>query len=192
MLFRSRSTVVGSTFFTCLVIPYFALGTFMPSVMAAMHIRDNYFGSLIYNALLLLGAIAGTLVVTRISRRAYLFWAFTAPAITLLVLIVRTDLSTGGIILWFALFAGTLSAAQCMVYVYLPELFPVELRASGIGLSIASSRIGAAVSTFLLPVVVAGAGARTALMGCVLVLAVGGAICMWMAPETRVTKPVSG
>src|SRR6202021_3072060 len=102
-----------------------------------------------------------------------LFWAFTAPAIALLVLVLRPDLSTGGVIVWFALFAGTLSAAQCMVYVYLPELFPVGLRASGIGLSIASSRIGAAVSTFLLPVVMAAAGARTALMGCVAVLAIG-------------------
>jgi len=185
-----RSTLVGSTFFTCLVIPYFALGTFMPGVMTAMNIRNNYFGSLIYNALLLVGAIAGTLVVNRVSRRSYLFWAFTAPAIALLVLILRTHLSAGGIIVWFAVFAGTLSAAQCMVYVYLPELFPVALRASGIGLSIASSRIGAAVSTFLLPVIVAGAGARTALAGCVLVLAVGCVICLWLAPETR-DNPVS-
>ena len=67
----------------------------------------------------------------------------------------------------FAVFAGVLSAASNLVYVYLPELFPTDLRASGIGLAIAASRIGSAVSTFLLPIVVAGYGVRTALSACV-------------------------
>jgi putative MFS transporter len=85
----------------------------------------------------------------------------------------------------FALFAGVLSAASNLCYVYLPELFPTDLRASGIGLAIAASRIGSAVSTFLLPVVVAEYGVRTALGACVSVLAVGALICLRWAPETR-------
>ena len=71
------------------------------------------------------------------------------------------------------------------VYVYLPELFPTDLRASGMGIAIAASRIGSAVSTFLLPVVVAGYGVRTALGACVAVLAIGAVICQRWAPETK-------
>ena len=72
-----------------------------------------------------------------------------------------------------------------MVYVYLPELFPTDLRASGIGLAIAASRVGSAVSTFLLPLVVAGLGVRVALGGCVAVLACGALVCHAWAPETK-------
>jgi putative MFS transporter len=85
----------------------------------------------------------------------------------------------------FALFAGVLSAASNLVYVYLPELFATDLRASGIGLAVAASRIGSAVSTFLLPVVVAGYGVRSALGACVAVLAIGAVICQRWAPETK-------
>ena len=88
-------------------------------------------------------------------------------------------------ILLFALFAGVLSAASNLCYVYLPELFPTDLRASGIGLSIAASRIGSAASTFVLPVIVSVYGVRTALAACVAVLAIGGIVCYRFAPETR-------
>lgn len=44
-------------------------------------------------------------------------------------------------IVLFAIFAGLRSAASNLVYVYLPELFPTGLRASGLGLAIAASRV---------------------------------------------------
>src|SRR6266851_3504137 len=80
---------------------------------------------------------------------------------------------------------GKSSAASNLVYVYLPELFPTDLRASGIGIAIAASRIGSAVSTFLLPVVVAAYGVRSALGACVAVLGVGAVVCQRWAPETK-------
>jgi nitrate/nitrite transporter NarK len=89
---------------------------------------------------------------------------------------------------WFHLrvaLGGVPSAASNLAYVYLPELFPTALRASGIGLASAISRIGSAVSTFLLPVVVATYGVHTALAACVAVLAAGALICQAWAPETQ-------
>jgi putative MFS transporter len=88
-------------------------------------------------------------------------------------------------VILFAIFAGILSAASVLVYVYLPELFPTDLRASGIGLASAASRIGAAISTFLLPLVVSAYGIRTALGACAVVLALGAFICHRWAPETQ-------
>ena len=52
-------------------------------------------------------------------------------------------------------------------------------------MAIAASRIGSAASTFLLPVVVASLGVRTALGACVVVLAVGVFVSHALAPETR-------
>lgn len=181
----SRHTLVACAFFTCQVIPYFAVGTFISQVMSAMNVRSGYLGGLIYNVALLGGAVLGLVVVDRISRRSFLIGSFAITAATMLVLTVWTDIASVAMIVLFAVFAGVLSAASNLVYVYLPELFPTDLRASGIGLAVAASRIGSAVGTFLLPVVVGAYGVRAALGACVAVLAVGAAICQRWAPETR-------
>jgi putative MFS transporter len=187
-LFSARwriRTLVACTFFACQVIPYFAIGTFVTQVMSALNLKGGSAGALIYNFSLFAGAIAGLLIVDRISRRSFLIWSFVAAAVAMLVLSAWPNVAPGLMILLFAVFAGVLSAASNLVYVYLPELFPTDLRASGIGLAIAASRIGSAASTFVLPVVVSVYGARTALGACVAVLAIGAVVCYRWAPETR-------
>lgn len=87
-------------------------------------------------------------------------------------------------IILFTAFAFVLAAAVNLEFVYPPELFPTDLRATGVGVATAGSRIGSAGSTFLLPVVAAGAGINTALAGCVVVLFIGGLVCWRWAPET--------
>jgi MFS transporter, putative metabolite transport protein len=178
-------TLVACVFFTCQVIPYFAVGTFVAQLMSALHLQGGYLGGLIYNASLLLGAVAGLLIVDRIPRRSFLIGSFTAAASTMLLLSAWSNMASVLMIALFALFAGVLSAASNLVYVYLPELFPTDLRASGLGAAIAASRIGSAISTFLLPIIVAAYGVRAALGACVVVLAVGALVCRRWAPETR-------
>jgi putative MFS transporter len=181
---RAR-TLVGCAFFSCLVIPYFAVGTFVAQVMSAMRLESASTGGLIYNLTLLGGGIFGVIVVDSLPRRRFLIGSFMLAALALLALIVWEPIPALAVIVLFALFAGVLSAASILVYVYLPELFPTDLRASGIGLASATSRIGAAISTFLLPGVVAEYGIRTALGACMVVLVVGAVICKLSAPETE-------
>lgn len=178
-------TLVACTFFTCQVIPYFAVGTFVTQVMAALHLHGKYAGARVYNLALFAGVIVGLLIVDRLSRRGFLVGSFLAAAATMGVLAAWPDAPSGLQILLFAIFAGVLSAASNLVYVYLPELFPTDLRASGIGMAIAASRIGSAVGTFLLPLVVVSYGVRTALDACVAVLGIGAIVCYRWAPETR-------
>jgi len=178
-------TLVGCAFFTCLVIPYFAVGTFVSQLLLAMHLDSAYVGGLIYNFTLLGGGIVGLLIADRLPRRRFLIGSFAVAAATMLTLTAVTNIPAAMVTVLFAIFAGVLSAASNLVYVYLPELFPTDLRASGIGLASAASRIGSAISTFLLPVVVSEYGIRTALGACVAVLAVGAVICQRWAPETR-------
>jgi putative MFS transporter len=178
-------TMVACAFFTCQVIPYFAVGTFVSLVMSAMNLQGTYVGGLIYNGSLLVGAIVGVMVIDRLPRRTSLIGSFTVAGGSIGALCVWTEVPPMAMTLLFAVFAAVLSAASNLVYVYLPELFPTDLRASGIGLAIAVSRTGSAVSTFLLPVVVSAYGVRIALGACVAVLAVGAIICQRWAPETR-------
>ena len=180
-----RRTLIGCIVYTCQVIPYFALGTFVPMVMIALRIQGSYRAGLAYNACLVIGAVLGVLIVDRISRRHFLIGSFTIAAATMAALSWRADWSPSNIVILFAVFACALSAGAILDSVYLSELFPTELRASGIGLVVAASRIGSASATFLLPIVVSQWGVRPALLCCVWVLALGGIACLLWAPETR-------
>ncbi|SUA89651.1 MFS transporter [Pandoraea pulmonicola] len=178
-----RNTLVGCVFYTCQVIPYFALGTFAPKVLEALHVTDKFVGGLVYNILLLAGAVIGLLLIDRISRRTFLLGTFYLAALGLAVL-TYGSFGPIGTMLIFGFFACVLSAAANLEFVYPPELFPTHLRASGVGLAVASSRFGSAISTFLLPIAVQQVGIHSALAACVAVLLFGGVFCHFMAPET--------
>ena len=186
-----RRTLIGCIFFTCQVIPYFALGTFIPTVMSALHVQGNYRGSLVYGAFLVIGVIFGMVIVDRMPRRLFLIGSFAIAAGAMAALSWSQAWSSSGVVALFAIFACTLSAGTNLESVYLSELFPTHLRASGIGLAIAASRVGSATGTFLLPIVVAHMGVRPALWFCVAVLSFGGFICLLWAPETR-NVPMAG
>ncbi len=176
---------VGASFFTCQVIPYFALGTFVGRVLEALGIEDTGLGGLAYNVFLLIGAALGWIIIDLMPRRVFLVGSFLGAALPLSVLMLESGLSSVIIVALFSVVACALSAMSTLCYVYLVELFPTHLRASGVGLSIAASRIGSAVGTFLLPSLVAHFGIGAALGSCVGVLMFGAAVCAAYAPETR-------
>lgn len=178
-----KRAAVGAIFYMCQVIPYFALGTFLPKILEALNVADKYTGSLVYNAFLMLGAVIGMILIDRIPRRMFLITSFYLGA-ALLALLAANVFGAAGVVVLFALFALTLSAAANLEFVYPPELFPTHLRATGVGLATAGSRFGSALSTFLLPIVVQSHGVSIALGACVVVMIIGGIACQAWAPET--------
>ncbi|WP_336331415.1 MFS transporter [Pseudomonas putida] len=178
-----KNTLVGCVFYTCQVIPFFALGTFSPRVLEALNVEDKFVGGLVYNVLLMIGALLGLMIIDRISRRAFLIGTFYLSAVGLAVL-AWGSFGPLGTILAFGFFACVLAAAVNLEFVYPPELFPTHLRASGIGLAVASSRFGSAFATFMLPIAVQHLGVHAALGICVGVLVFGGIFCHAFAPET--------
>lgn len=178
-----KNTLVGCVFYTCQVIPFFALGTFSPRVLEALNVEDKFVGGLVYNVLLMIGALLGLMIIDRISRRAFLIGTFYLSAVGLAVL-AWGSFGPLGTILAFGFFACVLAAAVNLEFVYPPELFPTHLRASGIGLAVASSRFGSAFATFMLPIAVQNLGVHAALGICVGVLVFGGIFCHFFAPET--------
>jgi MFS transporter, putative metabolite transport protein len=187
---RSR-TLVACLFYTCQVIPYFALGTFAPRILSALNVRDAYLGGFVYALFLLAGAVLGLLVVDRLSRRSLLIGSFYICSATLSILSVWNHMPSAAAVVLISIFAGVLGAAVNLNYVYTPELFPTELRASGVGLAVAASRVGSATATFLLPLAVQEFGIRYVLVACILVLLAGGVGCQLWAPETREVRLAS-
>jgi MFS transporter, putative metabolite transport protein len=187
-LFNSQhrtATVVAATLFFCLVVPYFAVSTFIPQVMTALHVTGNKVAGLIYILGLMLGSIGGFLVVDWLPRRLFVIGSFAVTSAALLVSNTVTGLPDSLVVLSFAVFSCVLSAAQAQIYVYLPELFPTSIRAAGLGVAVAVSRLGAAAGTFLLPLCVAHLGVGAALYVCIATLMAGGFVAFRWAPETR-------
>lgn len=181
--YRAR-TAVGAVFYTAQVIPYFALGTFIPSVFAALGIESTYVGGVVFNVFMLLGSGFGLWLIDRIPRRQFLVGGFYISA-ALLLFLAAARVGPSLTVSASALFAFVLAASTVMDFVYLPELFPTRLRAAGVGVGTAASRVGSAFSTFMLPLCMQSLGIRPTLGLCVVVLMSGGLVCQAFAPETR-------
>jgi MFS transporter, putative metabolite transport protein len=179
-----RSTFVACALYVCLVVPYFAVSTFIPQVMAALNVSGNETAGLIYILGLMVGSVGGLLMVDWFPRRVFVIGSFAVTSAALL-LSASANLPDFLTVLAFAVFSFVLSAAQAQIYVYLPELFPTSVRASGLGIAVAVSRLGAAAATSLLPLCVARYGVHVALDICIATLVMGGLVCYLWAPETR-------
>jgi putative MFS transporter len=178
-------TVVAGLFYACQTVPYFALFSFAPQVLHGLGVRDEFTGSLVLNIFLLVGGVAGVVIMDRISRRGFLLWSFGISAGTLTPLGLWTHAPLMVTVGLFCVFALVLAAATNLDTLYPNELFPTALRASGVGVAVAVSRVGAAIGTFLLPVGIAAFGIGPALLVGAAILVAGLLGCAAWAPETR-------
>ncbi|ROL76195.1 MFS transporter [Pseudomonas protegens] len=182
--YRKR-TAFNCLFFVCIVMPYFAIYTFLPSILQKMGLAEGFGTELMLNLLLILGALIGIWCTVKFSRRGFLINSFIILAVALLLLAVLPGSAAWLMVLLFGVFTLVLSAVSNLVGVFPAESFPTEVRASGIGLATAVSRLGSAISTFLLPVSVAGIGLSPTMGILAGILALGALISWAWAPETK-------
>jgi MFS transporter, putative metabolite transport protein len=84
----------------------------------------------------------------------------------------------------FAVFVFCNAVTGNLTAVYPVEVFPTDVRATGVGIANASSRIGAAVGTFLLPVGIATIGLPWCMVTGAAMCVVGAVVSQLLAPET--------
>ncbi|MGH3097737.1 MAG: MFS transporter [Streptosporangiales bacterium] len=181
--YRGRTFFAGMFWF-CQVFPYFGIGTFLPSIVKAFGIGNGTLGEILYNVLLLLGAVVGWLVMDSIRRRSMVIWSFVIVGVALLVLGLNPDAPLWILLPLFLIVAFVISAAADLESVYPAEIFPTEVRASGVGIASAISRAGAAISTFVLPSALGGLGIGPTMLILAGVVGVGLVISVPLAPET--------
>lgn len=182
--YRKR-TAFNCLFFVCIVMPYFAIYTFLPSILHTMGLAEGFGTELLLNLMLIVGAVLGIGCVVKFSRRGFLINSFIILAVSLLLLAILPGKAAFLMVLAFGVFTLVLSAVSSLVGVYPAETFPTEVRASGIGLATAMSRLGSAISTFLLPVSVAGIGMSPTMGILAGILALGALVSWAWAPETK-------
>jgi putative MFS transporter len=180
-----KRTAFGGLFYACQVLPYYAIYTFLPIILSTMGFTENFFVDMLLNIFLLIGTIAGLWFMEKFSRRGFTIYTFAILAVSLFILSILHNGSQSLIITSFIIFTFVMAAAGNLTMVYPAELFPTELRASGVGFVSAISRIGSAIGTFLLPISLNSYGLSASMFGMTVVLLIGTIISIAWAPETK-------
>jgi MFS transporter, putative metabolite transport protein len=180
-----RRTVFACLFWAAIVTPYFALTFFQADVLKDLGLGSGaLIGALLGTCVALAGAAIGWLLVDRVGRRPLLILPMFGCAVCLAVAAFAAQLPT--VVGAAAFFGYLLSYGPMSILpgIYPEEVFPTSVRTSGVGLASSASRVGAAIGTFALPVVIAHLGLSWALGAMALVSLLGGVMSLAWAPET--------
>jgi putative MFS transporter len=180
-----RMLVFCSIFWMCQIAPSFAIKTFQPMLLKSLGVTRPLAGSLVIISFAIVGTAIGMFVVNRVGRRTLCLASFVLATLALFLLATpMSGIATVAIGL-FILFTVAEAAGSGLQFIYPNEIFPTDLRATGMGLAMSASRIGAAAGTFLLPTVLVHFGSATGLLIAGGISLVGLLVSARMAPETR-------
>ncbi|WP_116425250.1 MFS transporter [Pseudomonas citronellolis] len=176
-----------SMFWTCSVIPVFAVYAFAPKVLLALNLQGDWaaFGSEAITLLFVVGCIIATRLINVIGRRSMLIYSFLWSGLALLGLGAFHASSEAVILALFGAYALFIGGAQVLQLVYPNELFPTEIRACAVGVGTSLSRVGAAVGTYLVPLSLDSLGIAQTMYAAAIVTLVGLLFAWALAPETR-------
>ncbi|MFG2967617.1 MULTISPECIES: MFS transporter [unclassified Streptomyces] len=176
-----------SVFWTCSIVPLFAVYAFGPAILGALHLEGSLanVGSALITVMFLVGCVIALFLVNRVGRRPLVIHSFVWSGLALLLLGIFPDAPAAVIMVLFAAYAVIIGGTQILQWVYPNELFPTEVRGSAVGLASSASRIGAAVGTYLVPMALTGWGIGGTMIAAAAINAVGAAVSVLWAPETR-------
>lgn len=176
-----------SLFWTCSVIPVFAVYAFAPKVLLALNLHGEMaaFGSIAITLLFVVGCILATGLINGMGRRPMVIHSFLWSGLALLGLGYSADASPLMILILFGSYALLIGGAQVLQLVYPNEIFPTEIRAVAVGFGTSFSRIGAAAGTWLVPISLDRYGIGITMYIAAGVTLVGLIVSLALAPETR-------
>ncbi|MFP5022558.1 MFS transporter [Pseudonocardia phyllosphaerae] len=178
--------VFVTLFWTCSVVPLFAIYAFGPKILGALNLSDgaDTVGSAVITVMFLVGCAVSLLLVNRMGRRSLLLHSFLWAGLAMLGLGLFPEAPVGVVMGLFVAYAVFIGGSQILQWIYPNELFPTEIRGSAVGLCSSLSRIGAAVGTYLVPLSLSGLGIGTTMVIGAAVTLGGLAVSWFMAPET--------
>ncbi|WP_031469417.1 MFS transporter [Sciscionella sediminilitoris] len=189
-LFRGiyrRRTMFVVVFFTCAIIPLFALLTFGPRLLGSFGMDEgnaSNLGTALINLVFALGCLPAMRLLETVGRRRTIIFSFALMVLPLVALGLfpsASPLLTIGFFCLYALFSG---GPGILEWGYPNELFPTRIRAAAVGMAVALTRFGAAVGTFLVPLSLTGLGASATLFIGAGITFLGFLACLAWAEET--------
>jgi len=175
-----------TAFWTCSIIPLFAVYAFGPKILAALGLPGEMsnFGSALITALFLAGCLISLFLVNRLGRRTLILHSFLWSGIALLLLGLLPGSPPTVILFLFSAYAVLIGGTQVLTWIYPNELFPTEIRGTAVGLASSLSRIGAAIGTYLVPISLENFGISTTMLAAAAITFLGFAVSLRRAPET--------
>ncbi len=182
-----RRIIFVGVFFTAHVIPLFAIYTFGPDILAEMGVggENIFLAEFIISAMFLVGGIPGLMLVDRIGRKPLLVYTFIIMSVTFGFMALFPDAPAEILFIALAIYAITSGACNFIEIIYPNELFPTQVRATATGTVVAISRIGSAISTFVLPMILLNTGLSGVMYLLAAVNVVGLIVTLVLGEETR-------
>ncbi|RSN24901.1 MFS transporter [Amycolatopsis sp. WAC 01416] len=185
--FNPRITGVAWSLFITVMLVYYAALSWMPSILRAQGFGEiaAFASTALMNATGIVGVAIAVLLVDKVGRKRIIAIAGPVTALSLVVFSLLLDTPTAAVVAIgaFGLFALVVIP---VMYAYVSELYPTELRASGFGWASSSSRAITGFAPLLFGSVlwpVLGLPLTFTVLGLLVVAAV--VFMMMGAPETR-------
>lgn len=181
-----RRTIFACTFWSAIVLPYFALTFFQPTILRSIGLSGNVLlGALLGTIIALIGATLGWFIVDKVGRRKILVIPMFCCALFLLLASSYNLLPAGLAVIAFFGYLFSYGIMSILPGIYPEEIFPSSVRGSGVGVATAASRAAAALGTFLLPTIQSALGTPAVLIIMGAVSLIGGVTSFFWAPETN-------
>jgi MFS family permease len=195
-----RATIFASVPWFLQDLSTYGIGIFTPTILAAAfgggadHIRSlsdlisdailAAKGSAMINVLLIVGIVFAVVLADRLGRIKLQIFGFIGCALGLLIASFSIDFSgssqIGLIFAGFMLFSFmTNIGPNAQTYLLAGEVFPTEVRGMGAGFAAAFAKIGAVMTAFLFPILLAAIGTRLLLYG-LIITSLLGAVVTWL------------
>ncbi len=181
----AKATIFVSVFWICLVTPYFAIGTFVPTVLEHLGLEDGLTGGLAINAIAVGGTLIAVALIEKVGRRKLAIPPFAIATTALFIVAFFWNVSPVVTVVCFLTFSLANAVSTTLTGVYPGEVFPTEIRGVGVGFATAASRVGAAAGTFLLPLSMEAYGVTTTVLIAGGVSFFGLIVTYFLAPETK-------
>ncbi|MFJ4100181.1 MFS transporter [Amycolatopsis japonica] len=139
--FNPRITAVAWSLFISVMLVYYAALSWMPSILRAQGFGEiaAFASTALMNATGIVGVAVAVLLVDKVGRKRIILVAGPLTALSLVVFSLLLDTPAAAVVAIgaFGLFALVVIP---VMYAYVSELYPTELRASGFGWASSSSR----------------------------------------------------
>jgi putative MFS transporter len=185
--FDPKITGVAWALFISVMLVYYAALSWMPSILRAQGMGEvaAFASTTVMNAVGILGVLTSVLLVEVVGRKWVIGVSAPLAALALVVFALVLGAPTAAITM-IAVFGFLSLTAIPVMYAYVSELYPTELRASGFGWASSSSRAVTGFAPLLFGSVlwpVLGLPLTFTLLGVLVVAAV--VFMVVAAPETR-------
>lgn len=184
---NGKTMILGSLIFGSLLIGYWASLSWIPTwIHDLSHNADEKnISTILHGLMAVLGCMASGLLANTFGRKTVIFLAFAgAFTASMGMFLFHTEFSPSihvlnGILGFFA------GLAQGVMYIYLPELFSSETRASSVGFCLNAGRLITSLAVLFIGAIVSYFEGYAEALSFFSLIYLVGALVIWLMPETK-------